>query len=482
MLKQLFFRSSIKRFLIVAVLSLTTVYVALVYVFNQRQAVHEIEELFDAQLAHSSYVLLNLLSDSVSTIDQTSKHLPVIYHGLEHSAVQSKNALFYQKKVAYQIYNRDRKLLVKSASAPDGALVNEDKSGLAFSQEGYSRNVINGESWRVFSLYDEDWDFWLHVAESESIREELAKNMAQQTLWPSLALMPLILLLLTIIIRLGLTPLKNLTQAIYQRDSKNLSAISLDTEPAEIKPVLQAINGLFHRLHDAIEREQRLTADAAHELRTPLAVLMIHAQNALKATDDQQRNTSLLALEESTSRISRLLEQLLTLSKINPETIPLVPISVLPICENVIAQLAPKIFEKEQEIELLRPDDNIAGVKIQGSEFLLEVLLSNLIDNASCYSPKGGRICVGIESSDDYVEVSVEDSGVGVAQQQYELLTQRFFRILDDTQSEQHPQGVGLGLSLVQAIAGFHHGQIRFYPSKLGGLGVKISLPVLIRK
>ena len=109
MLKRIFFHSSITQFLIVGTLSLTTVYVALVYVFNQRQAVHEIEELFDAQLAHSSYVLLNLLSDSVSTIDQTSNHLPVIYHGLEHSALQSKNALFYQKKVAYQIYNRDRK-------------------------------------------------------------------------------------------------------------------------------------------------------------------------------------------------------------------------------------------------------------------------------------------------------------------------------------------------------------------------------------
>ena len=479
MLKRIFFRSSITQFLIVGVLSLTTVYVALVYVFNQRQAVHEIEELFDAQLAHSSYVLLNLLSDSVSTIDQTSNHLPVIYHGLEHSAVQSKNALFYQKKVAYQIYNRDRKLLVKSASAPDRALVNETRGGLAFSQEGYTRNIINGESWRVFSLYDEDWDFWLHVAESEFIREELAKNMAQQTLWPSLALMPLVLLLLIVVIRLGLTPLKNLTQAIYQRDSKNLSSINLDTEPKEIKPVLQAINGLFHRLDDAITREKRLTADAAHELRTPLAVVMIHAQNALKATDDAARHASLLALEKSTSRISRLLEQLLTLSKINPETIPLIPIAVLPICENTIAQLAPKIFEQDQDIELLAENQNMKQLKVLGSEFLVEVLLSNLIDNASCYSPKGGKIRVGLECINQAVVISVEDSGVGVAEQQYAQLTQRFFRIVDNEQSDQYAKGVGLGLSLVQAITSFHQGEIHFYPSRLGGLGVKVTLPLL---
>lgn len=462
---------SISRMLRMGVLSITVLYIAVVYVLSQRSAVHEIEELFDAQLAHSSNILFNLLGESVSTIDQNNKHLPIVYHGLEsHAHTQTDdlpkmdelNALFYQKKVAYQIFNSQGKLLIKSNSAMD--------SPFADTQTGFSRIAVAGEIWRVYSMYDNDWDFWLHVAESESIRDELASDIAGHTLLPSILLLPVILLLLVFIIRFAMSPIKELASHINQRDPKNLSPILIDKTPIEVSPLLDAINDLFFRLQDAINREQRLTADAAHELRTPLAVVMIHAQNALAATTDEQRISALQELELGMQRIARLLEQLLTLSKINPETIPKLPIQLVPFLQNTLAQLAPKIYEKNQEIELLA-DESLSQVHVLGSEFLLEILMRNLVDNASAYCPVAGLIRITLNQHGEELCIQVEDSGQGVQADDFEKITQRFYRSQQNQQS-----GAGLGLSLVSSVCEFHDAKLSFFESTLGGLGVQVLI------
>jgi len=461
---------SITGLLLVGILSITILYILAVYSLSQRQAIHEIEELFDAQLAHSSNILFNLLGESVSTIDQSSKHLPIIYHGLEsalkHAGSQqggedSLNALFYQKKVAYQIFNAEGKLLVKSSSAAD--------TPFAQRQIGFSRVEHQGEVWRVFTMYDQDRNFWLHVGESEYIRDDLAEDIAESTLLPSVLFLPILLLLMVVIIRLSTQPLKTLAMQLSQRDPKNLSSINIHSSPKEITPVVEALNRLFVRLQDAIKREQRLTADAAHELRTPLSVVMIHAQNALSAKSEIERDAALTELEQGISRISRLLEQLLTLSKINPEAIPLSYLNMIDLVQGVLAEMAPKIYEAEQEIEF-KFDEALTGIQVYGSEFLLEILLRNLVDNASRYSPKGGLISVTIKKNLDRTELYVEDSGEGVAQQDYPKLTERFYR-----QQQNQSSGAGLGLSLVKAIADFHSADIDFFQSQLSGLGIKVS-------
>ncbi|WP_353349873.1 ATP-binding protein [Oceaniserpentilla sp. 4NH20-0058] len=454
---------SINQFLLVGILSFTVLYFASIYTLSQRQAIHEIEELFDAQLAHSSYILMNLLSESVSTIDQESAHLPVVYFGFDAQSLESNHALFYQKKVAYQIFNANNKLLITSGSAPEIRLADK--------HAGYSNIDIQGERWRVYSLYDDDWDFWLHVAESVSIRQELSNQIARQTLWPGLALLPIALLLLTLIIRLGLKPLKQLTLNINKRDPKNLTQITLFHTPKEMKPVVDALNILFHRLNDAIAREKRLTADAAHELRTPLAVVMLHAQNAIAATNNTDRDLSLQELEIGVKRVSRLLEQLLTLSKVSPETIPVDTVVLYPLCQEVMAQLALSILDKQQELEMTC-DSATQTQAIMGSHFLLEILLRNLIDNASEYTPKKGMIRLSILNNSKYLELIVEDSGKGVMPENYGILTNRFYR-----EKQQVGKGAGLGLSLVNSIVEFHNGELIFSKSALGGLAVTVRLP-----
>lgn len=455
---------SINRMLMVGVLSFTIIYISAVYILSQKQSVHEIEELFDAQLAHSSFILMNLLSESISTIDQKSEYLPIVYHGFDEFSLPSKNALLYQKKVAYQIFSQNDQLLVISGSAPS--------IRLAGKKLGYSNTDINGETWRVFSLYDEDWDFWLHVAESATIRDELAHEIAKQTLWPALALLPIVLVLLTLIIRISLKPLKQLTANIKKRDPKNLSPIELEHTPKEMKPVVESLNNLFGRLSDAISREQRLTADAAHELRTPLSVVMLHAQNAMAALSDEERDSALKELEFGVKRVSRLLEQLLTLSKVSPEIIPKESILFYPLCQEVMAQMAASMIEKDQELELICAEEN-RDLHIQGSAFLIEILIRNLLDNAKEYAPQNGLIQIHINKQDQSLILYVEDNGPGVNEANIQRLTDRFYR-----EHQNKGKGAGLGLSLVRSIVEFHGGEIEFNTSLLGGLGISVKLPL----
>jgi len=469
---------SIKGFLVSVITLLFIVYLGGVYLLSERQTKHEINEIFDAQLAHSAFILFNLLGESVATIDQTSQSLPIIYHGFEeNSAADNKEmkdisggdeyknneSFIYQNKLAYQVFNQQDKLLIKSSSAVDVAFANK--------KQGYSNLQIDDEMWRVYALYEQNLGFWLYVAESESIRDELSQEIAQQIVLPALVVFPFFLLLLVLIIRSGLSPLEQLVKSINRREAYSLKTIDLKVIPQELSPVLNAINALITRLDDALTREQRLTADTAHELRTPLSVVLIHAQNALCSNNEADRDIALRELDKGVKRVARLLEQLLTLSKISPETIPKTEIKFHQLCQNIVAEMAVKIINKQQELALCC-DFHDQDVSILGSEFLLEILIRNLLDNASQYTPEKGTINLTIKKDNQQMLFMVEDSGKGIDPALYSRLTERFYR-----QYQQQGKGAGLGLTLVNNIVEFHQGELHFERSALGGLRVIVTIP-----
>jgi two-component system sensor histidine kinase QseC len=272
-------------------------------------------------------------------------------------------------------------------------------------------------------------------------------------------------------VRLGLAPLQQLVLSINKRDEHSLQAIQLDVVPSELRPVLEAINGLINRLQSALTREKQLTADTAHELRTPLSVVLIHAQNAINNNSETQRNSALNELEKGVKRVARLLEQLLTLSKINPEMIPKTELNLHHLTQTVMAEVAVKVMAKNQEL-ILDCDPEIQNKMLLGSDFLLEILIRNLVDNASQYTPEEGQIKLTINKLDSGLQLVVEDSGIGIDSKLYSRLTQRFYR-----QHQQHGKGAGLGLTLVSDIVEFHQGKLTFDSSDLGGLLVKVNLP-----
>ena len=472
---------SIEKFLLIIISILFTVYIGSAYLLGKYQTRHEVNEIFDPQLTHSAFLLFDLLGESVANIDQTSDYLPIIYHnfggrkkGEEFSAHHTAEGgdFIYENKFAYQVFNDSGKLLIKSSSSPE--------KPLSSMTEGFSSIMIGHEQWRVYSLYDKDLGFWLYVAEDEFLRNKIADEISAQIPLPALIITPLFLILIIIFIRIALAPLKQLVSSINRQDTRNLSVMKFNVIPKEIKPVVEAINSLILRLEDALIREKRLTADTAHELRTPLSVVLIHAQNALNNHSEKERNTALESLDKGVKRVARLLEQLLTLSKINPETMPRKSINLYQLTQQTMAEMAIKVMQKKQEISL-HCDRHTEGEQCDGNTFLLEILMRNLIENASQYTPTNGEIKITISNIDQELTLSVEDSGVGVDPKFYSKITERFYR-----QNQQQGKGTGLGLTLVNNIVKYHQGTINFEKSLLGGLQVNVvlkkALPPLINK
>jgi two-component system, OmpR family, sensor histidine kinase QseC len=231
--------------------------------------------------------------------------------------------------------------------------------------------------------------------------------------------------------------------------------------------MLEALNGLLQRIAGLMESERQFTADAAHELRTPIAAIRAQAQAALGEGDTARRRRALEATIEGCDRAARLVEQLLTLSRLEAGSAqPLVRLDLGPLVRSVVADAAPQAIERQKVIEF----DAAEPCPLLGDATLLSVLARNLVDNAILYSPRQGTIKVAVSRTADAIRLKVEDSGPGMATQDIERLGQRFFRVLASGES-----GSGLGWSIVKRIAAMHGAAVQVGRSHgLGGLSVEI--------
>lgn len=422
---------------------------------------HEISELFDAQLAQSAHILHALAGHEIEELGQMDEgltfHLQEIVDGFNH-----RDGHKYERLIAFQIWApKSQELVLRSLSAPTALLSDE---------HGYSDRVINATSWRIFSLKDSDTGFIILVGQSYAIRNELINAVALQHIMPMLLAFPLMAFFIWAGIGQALKPLVRLTSEVGNRAPTNLMPINLTGVPEETRSLVGAINKLFARLQDAFTNERRFTADAAHELRTPLAALKTQAQVAQRATDKEQRMRSLDQMLIGVDRTSRLLEQLLTLARVDPET-DLRQEEQVDLCllaAEVMADLAPKAIEKNIELNL---EENIKSV-VNGHSDSLHILLRNLIDNAIRYTPEGGSVEVTINTYNDVVQLMIADSGTGIPEEERERIFERFYR-----RTGTKAAGSGLGLSIVKRIADLHQARIQLTDAKLGGLCVIMQFP-----
>ncbi len=242
--------------------------------------------------------------------------------------------------------------------------------------------------------------------------------------------------------------------------------------PIEIKPLVAELNELFIRLKLAFDRNKRFAADAAHELRTPLAALKTHAQVALKADNDTDRNKALQSVIESVDRSSHVVAQLLTLSRLGEEErlLDLKPLDLHKLATEMMAYLAPHAIEKDIEIELApSPDDPI----IMGSDIALGILIRNVVDNAIRYTPERGEVKVAIIETGNEIILRVTDTGTGIPPELRERVFERFYRILGTKAS-----GSGLGLAIVSQISKLHNATISLSTPPNGtGLQFDVAFP-----
>ena len=407
----------------------------------------ELDELLDAHLAQSAALLVAQAGGELHEIetDQT----PAV-HGRK-------------VKVMFQIWERGSMLRLRSAGSP--------AERLSAQEQGFSEASLQGKSWRVFSTWDGARRNLVQVAEEQHLRDEIIEDIAESLLLPLAIALPLLGLFLWLAVTRAVRPLRRLGRDVARRAPDNLSPVDTGDAPAEIVPLVDNLNRLFSRVGDALESERRFTANAAHELRTPLAALRTQAQVARASLDAAERQRALDNVIAGCDRATRLVEQLLTLARLEPTELKTrhVTCDLSAITREVAATIAPFALARGVEIELDAP----APVELSGTADLLRVLVRNLVDNAVRYSPASGIVNVSLAAGNGQATLTVLDQGPGVTPEERASLGRRFHRVLGSGES-----GSGLGLSIVKRIAELHHAEIEFDAGEAGpGLRVKISFP-----
>jgi two-component system sensor histidine kinase QseC len=417
---------------------------------------HELNELLDAHLAQAAAVLV---VQQAQAVDDDA----------EDQGVDAPTLHRYAPKVAFQVFHEGQ-LALRSANAPAAPMVS---SGKGF-QTGFATVQIAGTAWRVFATYGAKNDVHVYVGEELVARGHILWAVLRSTLWPMAVALPLLALALWWAVARGVAPLRALGRTLAQRQPDALSPITLEGASLEMLPMVEALNALLGRIGLLLESERRFTADASHELRTPIAAIRTQAQVALGATDDAARRHALHATLAGCDRATRLVEQLLTLSRLEAADAPtLGDVDLSALARQVVGDLAPQAIAKGQTLELDAPTPCHLG----GNDTLLAVLVRNLVDNAIRYSPPKARIHVAVAvvqpqpHGHGQVLLCVEDSGPGLSESDCARLGERFFRLPGQLES-----GSGLGWSIVRRIASAHRLEVQLQHSpSLGGLAVQIS-------
>ncbi|WP_321349570.1 ATP-binding protein [Halopseudomonas oceani] len=451
---------SIRKRILIRVLGLLLVGTLIMGWASHHDSTHEVEELFDAQLGQSARVLIGLLGASQGQIptEQLAQAL------LETTGEHPKLGHRYESKLAFQVRDANGTVIARSFNVPQ--LTDADW------QPGFADLQQETYRWRGYVLESPDSGLAVWVGERSDVRGELVDKIVRGTLVPDLLGIPLMMLLVWFAIGSGLKPLDQLAQLIRLREPNSLQPIVLGDLPAELEPVQAALNRMLEQLHQLLAREQRFIADAAHELRTPLAVLKIHAENAMQATDPGEREQALQHLRQGVERATRLISQMLTLARLADEQQrQRNPLALLQSCRDEVAELLPLALRRDQELELISDSDLPDKVSMEPGS--LGMLLQNLVGNAIQHAPDGGRILISLQRQTDQLVLRVEDSGSGVAAADRERLLERFH-------TQGSSQGAGLGLSIVQRIVERHQGNLQLGDSPLGGLLVQVSLPLAL--
>jgi two-component system sensor histidine kinase QseC len=411
---------------------------------------HELDELLDGHLAQAAALLV---------VQQTKSDTD------DHDGVDDAPSLHkYAPKVAFQVFHEGL-LVMRSANA--------GLTPMTPNASGFTTVRLAGDTeWRVFSTRGSENDVQVIVGEQTASRSAILWAILSGVLLPLIFALPLLALVGWWVVRQGLAPLRQLSQLLGQRRAQALEPVVLADLPTELQPTVQALNALFERIDHMLVSERRFTADAAHELRTPIAGIRAQAQVAMGAgADEAQRLHALQSTLAGCDRATRLVEQLLTLARLEaaPAALSASSVDLTMVTRQVAANLAPTALARQQSLEL----EADASCAVAGNDLLMGVLVRNLLDNALRYSPDGAKILVSVAVTDGQPTLSVHDSGPGMTADEMARLGERFFRVLGHAQP-----GSGLGWSIVKRIVGVFGAQVQASRSDaLGGLAVTVRWP-----
>lgn len=450
MLSQLSLKQRLMILILAAISMVWLLAATLIYLHTK----HEVNEILDAHLAQTAGLLLTQGLERYDDDDDDDDESD--WDELSHAPLLHR----YAKRVAFQFWYQD-KLTLHSENAPS----NEH---LSKNLEGFSNSTVNGEDWRVFSAADRSNSHLVQVAELSELRDEVIDDMTAGLVWALAFSLPLMALVIGWGARWGLKPLAQLSNLIEERKPEQLESLDLPA-PAEVRPLIERLNSLFSRIQNLMINERRFTADAAHELRTPIAGISAQVQVAKHAQNPLERDKALNKALQGCQRATHLVTQLLTLARLESAQELQKNCSLAELAQEVLADLAPDAQAKGSQVELIASDSG----QLIGMPMLLQVLMRNLIDNAIRYTPNGSLIQVTVKR-DEHLMFVVADNGLGLNAEDREKIEQRFYRVLGTKTS-----GSGLGLSIVAQIAALHSATVQ-YDAPLQGRGLVVR--VLFKK
>ncbi len=403
-----------------------------------RQALAEANELFDYQLQE---IAAALPSEPFSQI-----------LGAHNEADEGIVIQIWSRTGALMYYSHPRAPLAPRAE-------------LGFSTERTERG-----DWRVYGAIV--GDNVVQLAQPLSVRNRLAADVAWRTLWPLILLLPFMGLAVWIIVGRGLAPLERVTRALEARRPQALDPLPVIRLPLEVQPLVRALNGLLARLTEALDTQRAFVADAAHELRTPLAAVQIQSQLVARAQDADSRREALVDLQAGVTRATRLAEQLLALARSEPvDGAVREPVDLRTLVAECVAAHAPLAERRGVDLGFEKAEP----ATIVGDADALRAMVGNLLDNAVKYTPQGGRIDVALQTGQEgRACLQVGDSGPGIPAEERERVFNRFYRDAS-ARGRTDVAGSGLGLAIVKRVAAQHGAAIELGSSPLGGLLVTVQ-------
>lgn len=424
--------------------------------FSYTKAQHEAEELMDGNLAQTGRLLLAITQDNEDDLGELAGRLATVRGAADN---------VYEPPLEFQLGLGDGTILARSIGAPDLPVLGVP---------GYSDILRKDGSWRVLNVASGDGRHRVQVSQSIGLRDRAALEVAGQTVLPLAIITPVLLLLIYVSVVKALDPLNRLARDVAARSADNLAALSRENVPNEVGPLVAAINRLFLRVARALDYERRFTADAAHELRTPLAAIKVQAQVAQLSRHAAQKARALRQIESGVDRATHLVEQLLRLARLDPlNVLPnSQPLDLLLLVEGTLANV---IAANPVLTQTVRHELPPVAPRVFGDADLLGIALRNLMDNAIRYSPASSTIVIRLEDDGrGRVCLCVQDDGPGVPDELIARFGERFVRGRDSL-----AEGSGLGIAIVSRIMELHGG--RFSAQNLATVGFAARLCGLVR-
>ncbi|TAL23932.1 MAG: HAMP domain-containing protein [Aquabacterium sp.] len=334
---------------------------------------------------------------------------------------------------------------------------------------GFSDVPARGTVYRVFSM--QAGPQVIQVAQDMAARREMAGRLAVRTMGPIAVAAPLLMLIVWWVVSSSLAPVSRVSRQLSRRQADDLDPVAEDGLPQEIRPLVQELNLLLGRVHQAFEAQRHFVADAAHELRSPLAALKLQVEGLRRAADDSTRELAVTRLGAGIDRATRLVEQLLALARHQStaaDGMKAEPVELAELVRLALADVAPQAQARGVDLGLA---DSVPG-SLDGHAEPLRILVRNLLDNAIKYSPPGGTVDASVRrTAEGGLELVVEDSGPGIPEADRERVFDRFHRVPGTG-----APGSGLGLAIVKSIADLHGARLVLGRSqRLGGLRVEVG-------